>query len=137
MALRAVRVYNHGESQIVDTTGAFIRSPWIMTGAWDTSTTSAHRLTSSNTLQNNLHKTHATCGHRNHQKGWPAQTSKQSAPRSRSPWRPDQALAPRPELKERVRPGESALAILAMTCSGGGGLSSEPGDRGEPTGAGA
>ena len=67
-ALRAVHNRMHG----VDTTGAFIRSPWIMTGAWDTSTTSAHRLTSSNILQNNPHKTHATCGHRNRQKGWPA-----------------------------------------------------------------
>jgi hypothetical protein len=39
----------------------------------------------------------------------------------------DQALlAPRPGLKERVRPGESALARRAITCSDGGRFSGEP-----------
>jgi hypothetical protein len=74
-----------------NTAGAFIRSPWIMTGAWGTAPTGAHRLISANILQNN-----------------PLNLSLL-----------DQAVASRAGLppEERVRPGESALARCAMTCS--------------------
>ena len=53
-----------------------------------------------------------------------------------SPWCLDQVLAPRPRLppEERVRPGESALARWAMTCSDGGRFSGETASAGSVAG---